>query len=677
MAPRVSIPPIEPRLRHPQDSRDTPTTSAERSPVVTHALAALGFVFVALFLSYPLVLHLSTHVPGVGAGDNLSFLWNFWWFRTPAALAHPFECSVLFAPVGTSLVLDTHTALPAIVGATVLRSFDIVTACNLTLLAGLTLNGWVTYLLAWHLTKQVWPSVLAGVVFSTAAYISIHLLGHFNLAHPWIIVLVALAWIRFIEDARPTRACALAGALAVTTYTDYYYTVYAVVFVALWWFAATWRLEWAVTRRAHPPRAVSVALLVLAIADVVTCAAIVFTGGLEFNMGSHLVSATHTRGLRSALWILLASLACLNWTLVPRLVREPATPRVRGAGTLLAVSGVVYLLLISPLAIAAVHMILAGDYVSDAHYWISSPRGVDVATLVLGHPLHRLYGALTRKAYDAFSINIMEQSAWLGLVAIVTLIAAIRSHGVRWLNQPWALVGAAFLVWSLGPFLTIGGTDTALILPRALLRYVPGLSNARMPGRAIIVAQMALAMLAALWAARSRLRTRTIGLLVSLALADAFVAPFPLYHVPAGGSVEAALRAAPSGTVLELPTGLADGFGDPGATDRRSLAWQMQHGHALVGGFVARLSNRVTAIYQQDPLLWRIIRLSGGHDDGSATVALPADPSRHLLDLGIRYVVVNRDTARAEVIQFALTHLTLRPLAADGPRELYAIEPPR
>jgi len=43
-----------------------------------HLGAAVVFAAVAIVWSFPLVLDLSTHVPGRGAGDNLNFLWNFW-----------------------------------------------------------------------------------------------------------------------------------------------------------------------------------------------------------------------------------------------------------------------------------------------------------------------------------------------------------------------------------------------------------------------------------------------------------------------------------------------------------------------------------------------------------------------------------------------------------------------
>jgi len=102
----------------------------------------------ALVWSYPLVFHLGTHLPGRWAGDNIDFLWNFWWMRTVLESGHDvFRTPYLFAPSGVDLTLHTHTALPAFVGATILRGVSIVTAQNLTILATLFLNGYCAFVL--------------------------------------------------------------------------------------------------------------------------------------------------------------------------------------------------------------------------------------------------------------------------------------------------------------------------------------------------------------------------------------------------------------------------------------------------------------------------------------------------------------------------------------------------
>jgi len=86
-----------------------------------HAGLVAGCLLLAVLHTFPLVRHLDTHLPGQGLGDNVSFLWNAWWMREALASPHVFfQCPVIEAPVGASLALHTHTALPAFLAASVL-----------------------------------------------------------------------------------------------------------------------------------------------------------------------------------------------------------------------------------------------------------------------------------------------------------------------------------------------------------------------------------------------------------------------------------------------------------------------------------------------------------------------------------------------------------------------------
>jgi len=68
-------------------------------------------------------------------------VWNLWWMRE--ALATPGRTFLwtdhLFAPFGISLVNHSHTALAAILGATVLRPFSPAEAENIIVLANVFL----------------------------------------------------------------------------------------------------------------------------------------------------------------------------------------------------------------------------------------------------------------------------------------------------------------------------------------------------------------------------------------------------------------------------------------------------------------------------------------------------------------------------------------------------------
>ena len=81
---------------------------------VADLTAAAVFAGLALVWTFPLVRHLTTQIPGTGAGDNVTALWMFWWMRF--AVLHqldPLATGHMFVPVGTSLALHTNIALPS------------------------------------------------------------------------------------------------------------------------------------------------------------------------------------------------------------------------------------------------------------------------------------------------------------------------------------------------------------------------------------------------------------------------------------------------------------------------------------------------------------------------------------------------------------------------------------
>jgi len=131
-----------------------------------HAALLILFAVLAVAWTWPLARHLGTAIPG-DPGDNYSFVWNLWWMRhvlaTPG-LAY-FHTTYLFHPFGTSIANHPNTALPALIGATVLGRASSAAAQNLLLIAYVFANLAAMYALAWALTGRVASSALAAVTF--------------------------------------------------------------------------------------------------------------------------------------------------------------------------------------------------------------------------------------------------------------------------------------------------------------------------------------------------------------------------------------------------------------------------------------------------------------------------------------------------------------------------------
>jgi len=234
------------------------------------------------------------------------------------------------------------------------------------------------------------------------------------------------------------------------------------------------------------------------------------------------------------------------------------------------------------------------------------------------------------------------------------------------------------MTWALGPWLIAFGRQTPLILPAIVVRYVPIVANARIPGRAMVVVYLVVAMLAAIGVAwlSSRQRTARIaaGCLVLLLALECAPAPPPMY-VPDMPSQYAALRShARAGAVCELPLGVRDGFGETGRFDSSVLLHQTLHERPIVGGFLARLEPRVARDYATMPVVGSFLRLSSGGKLSEESLGMtPRDAASSLASAGIAFVVLDTRTASPDLIQYVQTGITLRLIGEQDGRMFYEV----
>lgn len=641
-----------------------------RRRALTHALAGALFAALAVWSTYPLIATMGAAIPGTGPGDNVAFLWNVWWFQN-----HPlaFWTDRLFFPLGTSLIPHTHTAFPSSLAAAAAGWLGPVTALNTLILAALAANGLATYALVWYLSRQWTAGVAAGLIVAASPFVQLRLLGHFNLVHVWVLPLFALALLAYRAHPSIGRAVALALALAVVAYTDYYYVVYAwglggaLVVAEVLSVRIARRHETPTTRRVRRLAAMLAAFPAGAIALVLS------TGGGDLPIAPGVEISIRSTQNPTALLALLAGL-WLAASCTVRVSRRSPDPAgvVRSLALPLALCGLALL----PLAVGAISLVLNGDYATQAVLWRSSPRGVDLATIV-GNPTHLVAGPAVWRLYERFEIDVVEQTAYVSLVALLVVGTACGARRYDGRAVGWGLAAIAFGVVALGPFLQVAGVDTGVLLPDALLRYVPIVSNARIPGRAIVVVQLCLAVLCGLAVAQLRSPLARVAIAVALAL-ELMPAPAPVYPLPAPDAIDAALlESSGPGAVVELPTGVRDGFGERGRLDHRALVHQIAHGRPLVGGFVARLSPRIARAHERMPLLAWFLDFSAGFEHDAGRVQPPAGgAARRARELGIGFVVVNEDAfPHAAEIGDVLVSEGFSPIRRDGSRVLYSCFP--
>jgi hypothetical protein len=652
--------------------------------VLRHLQAGGALLAFTVAWTWPLATRLSTHLPGSAFGDNVAFLWNVWWMRTAlAAGLDVFHTAYLFAPAGTDLTLHTHTALPALFGATVLGAWSFVTAHNVVILAAVFLNGLCAYWLAWRTLNDHGAAIVAGIVFAGSPYIAARLQGHFNLVHAWTIPLFAVAALPAVAGSTRAAVCA-GGVLGLTAYVDYYYVIYQAALAVCLALVTAIRCDpsWRPT-----PRSRRAALMIgtLVLLDIAVIAAIVASGGFDARIAGVRISAHDTFNPLQALWVLLAVFVLLRSGFRVA-VRGRGLQALKRAAAALAITGAAGVAVALPLVWKAGGVLLRGDYVAQRYLWRSAPKGVDVASLVLGNPFHGLWGESVRAIYHRLGIDPMEASGWLGLVPAALAIWAIRRYaksavGGDPLTVPvrtWTIVAAVFLVWALGPHLMAFGVNTGMILPQTALRYVPLAAETRIPGRAIVLVHLSLAVLTAVatarWSAASG-RRRLVPIAVALAVAaDGLAAPLSLVALQRPRIFET-LRVQPErGAVLEIPFGLRDGYGVRGASADRALFHQTIHERPIVGGFVARLAPSVIGVYERDPLLSALLRADGGvAADVRHRLPAPEVARARLRADGIAFIVIDRNVTPAALSEYVERELWLTAIAGDDRRTVYRV----
>ncbi len=207
-------------------------------------LPASFFTLAALLLTYPVVLHLSTHAAGAPYGDAFEAVRLIWW--TKEALLHgmhPAYQPLLAYPDGFFSSVQWAAPMAHLAGLPFALLFPPLAAYNLTFLTASVLTGLAGYLLCWELTRKQPAALLGGLVITAFPT----RMGHATAGHLTLVTniwLLLYAWsLARLWRARSWRAGVLAGVfftLTAATYpTNLAYELIPLTAVAL--VALVWR----------------------------------------------------------------------------------------------------------------------------------------------------------------------------------------------------------------------------------------------------------------------------------------------------------------------------------------------------------------------------------------------------------------------------------------------------
>ena len=203
-----------------------------RRAVAPRLAVVLGYVLAASAFTWPLPLHLGTHLTGDPGGDTGVYVWNQWVFHQEIVEGHnPLATErILSLTPRVDLTQHNYTAFLNVLALPLISWLGIVTTFNVVFLFVSVLNALFAYGLARSATAASrLEAFLGGLVFAWGPAMVARTTGHFSLAAA--AALPAFLWCLIkAERSRTTRDAALVGlCMAWAAVSDAYYGVYCLL----------------------------------------------------------------------------------------------------------------------------------------------------------------------------------------------------------------------------------------------------------------------------------------------------------------------------------------------------------------------------------------------------------------------------------------------------------------
>lgn len=636
------------------------------------------FGLLAVAYSWPLPLHLGTHLTGAPSGDTGVYVWNLWVFRHEVLLHHlPFHTdTVLSLSPRVDLTLHNYTLFMNALAFPLIGPLGLLTAFNVVYLAMMALTGWCMARLAYAVCGRGWESWLAGAAFAFSPVLMARSTAHFSLVAAAPLPVLLLILVRGEGRGRARDAVALGATLAWAAFCDIYYAVYGALLIVAYVGAS-----YVSVSPSEPGASLAFARRVtrgLAIVAATFVAVVALQGGLIQVAGVRIsMRSLYTPVL--VLTVLVAAHLLTRWP--PRVEwRYRFTPSHPWLAALMVLTAAV---LLSPVLVAYGGRLLSGQMAGPVIYWRSSPPGVDLLAFVMPNPASPWFGTPFKAWIEAQRVDgFAELTGSLSLVSLAVIGTAWFAAGWRPERRRWLWLPVLFGTCALGPFVHVAGINTHIPGPWALLRYVPVVGLARSPSRFVVLVALGAAVLFALaltaigrrWPHR---RPLVLGVVTAVMLIELSPAPRALYD----GTVPAvyhliARDPRPDVRVLSLPFGVRDGTSSLGNFNPSTQYYQTVHAKRLVGGYLSRVTVEQKGTVRRFPVLDAFMTLSEGP---SATLTdeqlrrATAARARYLQASRVAWVVTDDAHTSPELRTFAVDLLGLDQVVSMDGYTLYAL----
>jgi hypothetical protein len=202
--------------------------------------AVVGYTFISLVWTYPLILHFTTKMIGLG-GDRYIYIWNMWWMKKALLDLHtnPLYTDYVFYPQGLSLAFHDFSIFNSLISVPLQRLFTVEEIYSLCYLATFVFGGFGCFLLIRYLTGDHLAAFLSGLVFAfwggRAYYVD-----HLSLASVQWFPYCALYLIKTLRESSYRNPLLAAIFLAINALSAWYYAIYMSLFVALFLLYSAW-----------------------------------------------------------------------------------------------------------------------------------------------------------------------------------------------------------------------------------------------------------------------------------------------------------------------------------------------------------------------------------------------------------------------------------------------------
>lgn len=602
----------------------------------------LAYTIISVLMTWPITANL---VRGryllIGFYDEYTFVWNFWWTKYSLADLHasPFYTNLIYYPFGTSLAFHTGTPFLGTLGLPITAVWGPEVTYNLLILTSFIFSAFTMYLLVNYLVKNKWAAFVAGVAFAFTTFKFNHVGGHLNMISTEFLPLYVLFFIKMLqEQQRRYRAAVFAGlCLGFTFLIDYYQFVYALFFSL--------------------------------------CYLLYYLFGTKAGRAA--------RGELSRLALTLPAARLPLWSRL----RLPDGQALLSSLRLLAVLGVVFMIIGSPLLYADYTAIKGGYYVKwggeDVFY-------ADIASFFV--PLSPL---LSLPWVQQFNSQIAqarggEGFVYLGwvvilLVAIGTFLLARRVADFRF----WLIFMLLSFLFALGPQPHFFNHSLLIPGPFALWEQIPLVNNARVAARFAILVTFAAAVLVGYtlriilaWLPRKLPKAQPklaiaafLMLLTPLMLLEHLTTPY------SGGGVQLTEPAVLNQIATEpgdfIVMSLPAYSSNPQFDAYRTMYDQTVHHKAILNAFISRPLPDFTAYYLADAYIGILTSEPNGtkRPDGDIMKALTdtramsfyrLDAARLAYYLDVHYIIAHPSVLPVGALTFLSETLPLEQIYPDS-----------